>query len=321
MKTIKLFSFILLLVALYNCTKDKTTIASVQTYSPQFISSSSATVGCVVLSDGGSSITSCGIYLSTSQNPETTGSKLEIGNDTGTFLGKVTELNTNTQYYIKAYAINKNGKAYGEQINFTTPSTITDFDNNVYETVKIGNQTWMAENLRTTHYLNGNAINTTNPATLDIINQTSPKYQWTYDGNDTYISTYGKLYTWYVITDSRKVCPIGWHIPSDNEWSTLETTLGGNQIAANKLKEEGNTHWESPYNQDATDESCFSGLPAGYRDWNGTFFQIKSDGYWWSSTESETVRSYARTVNAGSPVIGRFGAIKSWGISVRCVKD
>lgn len=313
--------FIIISFTLITCKKtDNISLPIVKTYSPLYIASTEATVGCIVESDGGSDII-CGIYMGTLQNPETSGTQFQIGSDTGVFLGQMTGLLPNTQYYIKAYAINAKGESLGDQVSFTTPGTITDYDNNVYETVKTGNQLWMAQNLGTTHYLNGDAIGTTNPSTLDITAESSPEYQWSYGGDDANTLIYGKLYTWYTITDPRKVCPLGWHIPTDIEWTTLETALGGYAFAGSKLKEAGNAHWLSPYNIDATNESCFSGLPGGYRDWNGSFFLIKNDGYWWSSTESEAITSWIRTLNTGSPAIGRSGLIKSNGASVRCIKD
>jgi uncharacterized protein (TIGR02145 family) len=320
----KHFFLLILMIAiltLMNCKKNEGSLSIVKTYFPKYIASSSATIGCIVESDGGSGIAACGVYMSISQNPEISGTKAQMGNDTGLFLGRVIGLMPNKQYYVKAYANNTKGEALGEEINFTTPSTITDYDNNVYETVKIGSQLWMAKNLRTTHYLNGDLLETTNPATLDISSQNSPKYQWSNGGTDDNNQVYGKLYTWYAIMDSRKICPIGWHVPSDSEWTTMETTLGGYSSGGSKLKESGNSHWISPYNTDATDESCFSGLPGGYRDMNGSFFLIQNEAYIWSSTESETAKSWARTLNGGTPAISRLGVLKSRGLSVRCIKD
>jgi uncharacterized protein (TIGR02145 family) len=164
-------------------------------------------------------------------------------------------------------------------------------------------------------------LGTTNPATLDISSQNSPKYQWSYGGTDDNNQVYGKLYTWYAVMDSRKICPLGWHVPSDSEWTTMETTLGGYSYGGSKLKESGNSHWISPYNTDATDESCFSGLPGGYRDMNGSFFLIQNEAYIWSSTESEAAKSWVRSLNGGTPAISRQGVLKSRGLSVRCIKD
>src|SRR5688500_14669040 len=120
-----------------------------------------------------------------------------------------------------------------------TPATVTDIEGNVYHTVTIGTQVWMAENLKTTKYRNGDLIGTTIPATLDISSESAPKYQWAYNGEESIVATYGRLYTWYAVTDSRNVCPTGWHVPSDAEWTTLTTYLGGESVAGDKLKENG----------------------------------------------------------------------------------
>ena len=105
------------------------------------------------------------------------------------------------------------------------PDSVKDIDGNVYRTITIGTQVWMAENLKTTKYRNGDLIGTTTPATLVIEGESTPKYQWAYDGNESNVATYGRLYTWYVATDSRNVCPIGWHVPTDAEWTTLTDYL------------------------------------------------------------------------------------------------
>jgi uncharacterized protein (TIGR02145 family) len=312
---------LLLCFSINSCKKDSNvTLPVVSTIAPKYFSSTLATLGCSVKSDGGAGIL-CGIYLGIEPNSETTGVKLQIGSDTGTFIGQITNLLPNKQYYFKAYATNSKGEALGDEVDFTTPATVTDYENHIYNTVKIGNQIWMAENLRTTHYLNGELIPTTNPSSLNITSEISPKYQWSYSGDDANSSVYGKLYTYYTVTDSRKVCPAGWHLPSDTEWTTLLTTLGGYQVAGSRLKEHGNTHWLSPYNTDATNESCYTALPGGYRDLTGTFYLLQNDAYWWSSTESEAAKAWGRTLNTSSTEAGRTGVNKSWGLSVRCVKD
>src|SRR5262245_32163336 len=106
-----------------------------------------------------------------------------------------------------------------------SPATVTDIDGNVYHTVNIGTQVWMLENLKTTKYRNGDLIETTTPATLDITSESTPKYQWAYNGEENNAATYGRLYTWYAATESRNVCPSGWHVPSDVEWTTLSNFL------------------------------------------------------------------------------------------------
>jgi len=324
MKIKQLYFLIMTIVisfTLTGCKKDKSTLSTVRTFVPLYVASNTTVVGCIVESDGGSAIVDCGIYFGTSQTPETSGSRWQMGNDTGSYYGRVTGLLANTQYYVKAYAKNVKGESLGDLVNFTTPPAVTDYDNNTYETVVISSQSWMTRNLKTTHYMNGDAINTTNPSSLDITAETSPKYQWAYSGSDANVLVYGRLYTWFAVTDSRKVCPTGWHVPNDAEWSTLATNLEGYGYPGSELKENGNDHWLSPYNTDANNITCFSALPGGYRSSSGSFYLLQNDGYWWSSTESESLSAWARILDTQSTAIGRSGINKRWGISVRCIKD
>jgi uncharacterized protein (TIGR02145 family) len=155
--------------------------------------------------------------------------------------------------------------------------TVKDIDGNVYKTVTIGTQVWMGENLKTTKYRNGDLIRTTIPATKGIESEPTAKYQWAYDGNESNVATYGRLYTWYAVTDKRNVCPTGWHVPTDIEWTTLTTYLGGVRVAGGKLKETGTTHWQYP-NTGATNETGFTALPSGYRDSDGTYGDVVDYG-------------------------------------------
>ena len=199
---------------------------------------------------------------------------------------------------------------------------ITDADGNVYTSVTIGTQVWMVENLKTIRYRNGDLIGTTTPATLDISTEATPKYQWAYDGNESNVATYGRLYTWYAVTNSRKVCPTGWHVPSDVEWITLTTYLGGDSVAGGKLKETGIIHWLSP-NMGATNETGFSALPSGARGVGGSFYHIGDTGSWWSSTEYSTTVAFNRTIYYATSYVYRSSYLdyKKCGFSVRCLKD
>jgi len=191
--------------------------------------------------------------------------------------------------------------------------TVVDIDGNSYKTVKIGSQEWMAENLKTTKYRNGDSIKTTIPSTLDLTNETSPKYQWAYGGIESNVATYGRLYTWYAVTDSRNVCPIGWHIPTDAEWTTLTNYLGGINVAGGKMKEIGTTHWETP-NSGATNESGFTALPGGFRDWKGTFYYLGHSGLWWDSVDAYW------DIDFDYSYIDYWGDLWNNGYSVRCIK-
>jgi uncharacterized protein (TIGR02145 family) len=193
-----------------------------------------------------------------------------------------------------------------------------DTGGNVYDkSVTIGTQVWMAENLKTTKYSNGDTIGTT---TLDISNESAPKYQWAYDGDENKVGTYGRLYTWYAVTDSRNVCPAGWHVPTDSDWVALITFLGGEDIAGGKLKETGTTHWLTP-NTEATNERNFTALPGGYRYFAATFGYLGNRGFWWSSTEHSASQGYFLTMSSLFGFVNRDGTNKQYGFSVRCLKN
>jgi uncharacterized protein (TIGR02145 family) len=203
------------------------------------------------------------------------------------------------------------------------PNTVTDVDGNVYKTVTIGTQIWMAENLRTTKYNNGESIGTTTSPTLNIESEVDPKYQWAYEGNSAYVQTYGRLYTWFAIMDSRKVCPTGWHVPTDAEWMTLINYLGGDTVAGGKLKSTGTTYWYTP-NFGATNETGFTALPGGFRECNGAFWNLSYGTSIWSSTENapqfacyKYMAYYDKKVLLSMP----YTENKKDGLSVRCIKN
>jgi len=199
--------------------------------------------------------------------------------------------------------------------------TVTDADGNVYNTVIIGTQCWMQTNLKTTKYNNSDIIGTSNPDTLNISSEQNPTYQWAFEGNTTYAATYGRLYTWYAITDPRAVCPTGWHIPTDEEWTTLINYLGGDSIAGEKLKEAGTAHWYAP-NYGVTNQSDFTALPGGYRTPNGMYSGILFKGMWWSATQSNLPdNAYDRQLSYNTNEVNRGNNSKKMGFAVRCVKD
>ncbi|MEI6089178.1 MAG: fibrobacter succinogenes major paralogous domain-containing protein [bacterium] len=187
-----------------------------------------------------------------------------------------------------------------------------------YESVTIGTQVWMAKNLDVDHYSNGDPI----PEVKDSAQWAKlTTGAWCYNNNDPALgAVYGKLYNWYAVNDSRGLAPDGWHLPSDEEWTTLSTYLGGDSIAGGKLKEAGTTHWQSP-NTGATNETGFSALPGRYRNNGGTFSVIGYYGYWWSSTELDTTNAWNKTLNYYNSRLGRYNSNKEDGFSVRCVKD
>ena len=194
-----------------------------------------------------------------------------------------------------------------------------DSDGTYYPIVNIGTQVWMAENLKTTRYSDGTAIpEVTDNA--DWANLNSSAYCWYDNDSVTYSATYGALYNWYAIK-SGKLCPVGWHAPSQHEWSILNTFLGGEFVAGGKLKEEGTTHWLSP-NTGATNETRFSALPGGYRDISGVFKGIGVNGNWWLSTEvSEGSSKFTIIIAGATYAFNSNNFNKTNGLSVRCIKN
>jgi uncharacterized protein (TIGR02145 family) len=187
-----------------------------------------------------------------------------------------------------------------------------------YPIVKIGGQIWMAENLKATNYNDGTDI----PLVEDEntwVSLSTPAYCWYYNDESTYGNTYGALYNWYT-AETGKLCPTGWHVPSDAEWTTLTDYLGGESVAGGKLKETGTEHWLSP-NIGATNETGFTALPGGYRSYDGPFNNIGRYGYWWSASEYDTYLARRRSMCYNNSNVPRDLSSKKIGFSVRCLRD
>ena len=285
------------------------------------ITGTTAVSGGNVISDGGAKITAKGVCWSTSPNPTIADNKTIDGGGIGSFTSNITGLAAGTTYFLRAYATNSFATAYGNEISFTTTAppvtTVTDYDGNVYDTVHIGTQIWLKQNLKTTHYKNGAAI--TYPGTDNTAwqNNTTGAYAWYNNDEATYKNTYGALYNWYAV-NTGNLCPTGWHVPTDAEWTTLTTYLGGESIAGGKLK--ATTLWNSP-NTGATNSSGFTALPGGYRGGNGTYGGIGDNGYWWSSTEDYTTYAWGRSMNCNNGYVNSYSYYKYLGFSVRCLRD
>lgn len=211
-----------------------------------------------------------------------------------------------------------NGKTTAEFNSSVTYGTMTDQDGNVYKTVTIGSQTWMAENLRTTKYNDGTAI----PLVTDLSewSDLSTGAYCNYDNtnNTDTIATFGRLYNWYAV-NTGKLAPKGWHVPTDAEWTTLTIFLRVG-VSGGKLKETGTSHWSTP-NTRATNETGFTALPGGYRNSGGTFGGIGDNGLWWSATEGDAGGAWDWSICYDLGGEGRLYDYKEVGISVRCVRD
>lgn len=185
-------------------------------------------------------------------------------------------------------------------------------------TIVIGFQQWMAKNLDVAFYRNGEVIpQVTDPTEWAALTTGA----WCYYNNDSTRGTsYGKLYNWYAVNDSRGLAPVGWHIPSDAEWTVLGNRLGGSSVAGGKMKEAGVLHWASP-NTGGNNNSGWAGLPGGNRYLSGLFSSVTGTGIWWSATENLTTNAWNRTLfYTDGSLINNVGP-KYYGFSVRCLRD
>jgi uncharacterized protein (TIGR02145 family) len=314
-------------------------LPTITTASVSSITDSSAASGGTIDTNGGAAITSSGVVWYTVSNP-TLESNIGVTTEnvaSGSFVSNITGLNASTTYYVRAYASNSEGTAYGNEVSFTileedqgtifnpdlTYGSMTDQDGNEYATIVIGTQEWMAENLRTSTYNDGSSIEQVRDDD-EWFGLSSPA--WCYYNNtsntDT-IETYGALYNYYAAADtnSKNVCPIGWHVPSDAEWTVLTDYLGGEDVAGAKMKSIGTAYWQNPNHKHATNESGFSGLPGGSRVNDGAFNYRGGYGDWWSAAELNAKNAWSRYVGYNVSYVIRSNYGKEFGLSVRCVRD
>jgi len=294
------------------------------------ITSNSIATGGNVVSQGLSSVTARGVAYGTVTNPTTLNNTTSNGAGTGVFITNLIGLLHSTTYYVRAYATNSVGTAYGNEVGFTTlsastftcgTSTVSDVDNNTYTTVQIGTQCWTRSNLKVSKYRNGDNI-PTGLSDGQWGSTTSGAYAL-YNNDPVNDGLYGKLYNWYTVNDTRGLCPTGWHVPSDGEWTTLTDFLGGLSVAGGKMKSTAIQPtpggWNAP-NTGATNSSGFSGLPGGDRASGGGFVNL-GYGTWWSSSVAGSGGAWYRNLRYDGADAGRSSHDHRLGFSVRCVKD
>ncbi|MCP4310827.1 MAG: hypothetical protein GY790_06155 [Bacteroidetes bacterium] len=315
---------------------------TVSTASISSVTETTATGGGNVSSDGGAQVTDVGVCWGLTHNPTLDDYNTDDGSGVGTFTSSITGLSCSETYYVRAYAINSAGTSFGEEkVLITETCTVTDIDNNVYPTVKLGEQIWMAENLKVTHYSDGTAISLELDDTAwDDLSETERAYCYQEDVVSN-LDNYGALYNWAGAMNGSSssnsnpsgvqgVCPSGWHLPSDSEWMELESYLGMTSTERNKmenwrgtdegerLKITGTTYWDSP--NYATNSTTFSVRGGGFQNTTGIYGNFKRNADIHSSTDSDysvIFRGFKHDLT------GVFRGIysKTAGFSVRCVKD
>lgn len=308
------------------------------------VTSTTAQCGGSVVTDNGYSVTERGVCWSTSNPPMVYHDRTIDGAGMGSFVSSLTGLIPGTTYYVRAYAITNAGTIYGGVVSFTTPtlcgtSTIFDYDLNEYPTVQIGNQCWLKENLRSTHYADGTAISSVNN-----VSSSSTAYYYAPSGS---IGN-GYLYNWKAVMRSSSsssanpsgiqgICPTGWHVPSDQEWAELENFVGSqdsclcssNQTYIAKALA-ANSGWTSNTGtcvvgngQNNNNKTGFSALPVGcFYYGNGGYHSIGTGAYFWSATQTSTDNAWYRSLQNNSASVSRSSASKdAYGYSVRCLRD
>ncbi len=337
-----------------SCRK-KQDLPVVTTVAVTAITSSGATAGGNVTYDGGSEVTARGVCWTVSEDPEVTDNITVDGAGTGSFTSSILHLDPYKRYFVRAYATNSSGTAYGNQVKFVTRSanninympgvaydTVYDIEGHAYKTVKISlkkgagaivspaddkalDDHWFADNLNVTTFNDGR------PITVIVddmawsrtwVNKT-PAACWFLD-NGTYrtIKGYGVLYNWYAVKDGH-LCPENWHVATRTDWENLVEALGGWDVTGGKLKETGITHWNSP-NTGATNSSGLTALPGGYRADNGLYFNSESMAVFYSSSPSDANGTYAFAARSDDSKFHFYEVSEgntTEGYSVRCVKN
>ncbi len=332
---VSLVSFLVLLLVMQSCKKDnnggnppevKPSKPVVETGLPSWIRGTSVTLNGKVAPGNTNTIVSFEYGTTTSYGYVITADPPVVsGKDITDVKTEIQGLLPGTVYNYRLKAQNEIGDTVGQNATFTTfhpigfnqsltYETVSDNDGNTYKTIKIGGQTWMAENLRTSKLKDGTSI----ALVTDHVawtNLTTAGYTWYGNNSDVY----GALYNWHTV-NTGKLCPDGWHVPSDSDWDILINQLGGEELAGNKLKEAGVMHWMVP-NPVTANESGFTALPGGFRNSTGTYSNVRRYGYWWSSTERSATDAWARSLYFGYSNADRISSSLKSGFSVRCVKN
>jgi uncharacterized protein (TIGR02145 family) len=332
--------FLILTTAIFSCKKDEERMVPVLSTLPAtFITRTSVCTGDAIISQGSDTILTDGICWGTKPDPNVESSLISLN-------ARLDDLSPNTTYYIRAFATNSAGTGYGNQVSFTTKpanvshlfnpdvtyDTVTDIDGNIYKTVEIGTQVWMAENLKTSRFNDGTEI----PYINDPIFNLEPGFCWYKKNESIFKDIYGGYYNWFAV-NTGKLCPAGWHVPTDNEWKVLEEFIGISQADADMMgcrgttqglmiREPGTENWVDE-SISASNASGFTGLPGGSCGFFMEDFSCGGEGIiamWWTDTELNTDPGswgYMRWILWDGSCIQRSELEKKAAINVRCIKD
>jgi len=308
----------------YSSVKEFTTvpigIPAVYTQPVNYIKIRSARTGVWVSGNSTVYVTRKGVCYGTDPNPTVENSLVRDIPGGGNYYATLYSLSPATKYYVRGFAITVAGTGYGKELHFTTyKDSVADIDGRYYYTTDLGSDEWLGSNLCVTRYNNGDPLGTTDPSFVNIEPEAEPKYQWPYLGDDGKVPDYGRYYTWHAVNDSRKLCPAGWHIPSDEEWTELINWYGGELKAGDPMKYIS-VLWDI-YHLPLNDDSGFNAVGSGYRKPDGTFIEFRQSTTFWSSASLSVTEAYSRRIEGLTPVVARVASSKSSGFSVRCVRD
>ncbi len=317
-----------LLVLFTGCEEEEDSVESltessiVTTLPLSEITDSTVNTGGVMKDTSYAKMDSIGLVYGLSSNPTLKDNAGLISADVvlDTFEITVSNLSSANEYYLRTFAVSSEGIVYGEELSFRTIESgngVVDIDGNQYHTVIIGEQEWMAENLKTTKYNDGkNILQITDNDEWSSINKGA--YAW-YKNNEKYADDYGGLYNWYTV-ETGKLCPDGWRVPTNNDWKELVDFLAGKGYNGSEaLVLKSRTGWKG--NSNGTDRYGFNALPAGNRHYNGSFNTIDYDVTWWTSTEKSSSKANSRFLKFYDDKVTNINYDKNYGFSVRCIKE